>query len=305
MNNTKKKGKAAKTDYAAVRDRAKGALWGLIVGDCLGDVLQFGPPRANGHFVTEMESGGPFNTPAGYWTDDGSMALCIIDSVNRMNRLDVKDVAETFHRWYRDGYLSSQKHAFDVGFTTSNSIMRYAAHGTLVNGNDMNAGNGSLMRHAPAFLAGYGFGVMDNAVAISDITHASCIVRVQIHALDEILEQHIFNHQKTVRTGSYCDYGEDGKMVCAPRSKVRNGGYSVDTMDSALWAFHKGNDFEDALIQAVNNGHDSDSVGAVVGQIAGGYYGYKAIPKRWVTAVKDWKKLDKMIERFLDIVLAS
>lgn len=304
MNNTKKKGKADKTDYEAVRDRAKGALWGLIVGDCLGSPIQFKPPRKDGEFLTEMEPCACFNTPAGYWTDDGSMSLCIIDSVNRNKGYDLRDIAETFHRWYRDGYLSSLDHAFDVGCTTAQSIMRFAAQGTLVNGGQLNAGNGSLMRHAPAFLLAKHLDDWSVDMSISDITHASDIVREQVAALDDILDEHVFCGEKTKRIGLYCkQVGE--KIACARRSKVRNGGYSVDTMDSALWAFHKGKDFEDALIQAVNNGHDADSVGAVVGQIAGGYYGYKAIPKRWVTAVNDWKKLDTMIERFLDIVFAS
>lgn len=31
-----------------LRDRAKGSLWGLIVGDCLGSPFQFGPRRGRG-----------------------------------------------------------------------------------------------------------------------------------------------------------------------------------------------------------------------------------------------------------------
>ena len=34
--------------------------------------------------------------------------------------------------------------------------------------------------------------------------------------------------------------------------------------------------------------------------IAGAYYGFDAIPDRWVKAVKTWRKVDKLIEGFLD-----
>ena len=47
---------------------------------------------------------------------------------------------------------------------------------------------------------------------------------------------------------------------------------------------------------------DSDSIGAVFGQIAGAYYGFDAIPDRWVKAVKTWRKVDDLIEGFLDVL---
>ena len=53
------------------------------------------------------------------------------------------------------------------------------------------------------------------------------------------------------------------------------------------------------MIAAVNLGGDSDSIGAVYGQIAGAYYGFSAIPERWYTVVKMWEKVDRMIEDFL------
>ena len=53
------------------------------------------------------------------------------------------------------------------------------------------------------------------------------------------------------------------------------------------------------MISAVNLGGDSDSIGAVYGQIAGAYYGFDAIPDRWVKAVKDWRKVDGLISCFV------
>ena len=51
---------------------------------------------------------------------------------------------------------------------------------------------------------------------------------------------------------------------------------------------------------AVNLGGDSDSIGAVYGQLAGAFYGFDAIPDRWVKAVKTWEKVDALIESFLN-----
>ena len=86
------------------------------------------------------------------------------------------------------------------------------------------------------------------------------------------------------------------------RELVNNSGWAVSTLQAALWAFNTTESFEEGLIAAVNLGGDSDSIGAVFGQIAGAFYGFAAIPERWVKAVKTWEKVDALIERFLDAV---
>ena len=80
---------------------------------------------------------------------------------------------------------------------------------------------------------------------------------------------------------------------------VPNSGWSVETLSAALWAFNTTETFEDGLIAAVNLGGDSDSIGAVYGQLAGAFYGFESIPKRWVESVKTWRKVDALIESFL------
>ena len=81
---------------------------------------------------------------------------------------------------------------------------------------------------------------------------------------------------------------------------MNNTGWAVSTLEAALWAFNTTETFEEGMIAAVNLGGDSDSIGAVCGQIAGSYYGFNAIPERWVKAVKTWEKVDLLIENFLD-----
>lgn len=105
----------ASADNTAInRQKALGSLWGLLVGDCLGSPIQFTGKDDHPH-VTEMVACKGFGTPPGYWTDDGSMALCIAESVARLGRFDRADVGNNFVRWLRDGFLSSLPHAFDVG----------------------------------------------------------------------------------------------------------------------------------------------------------------------------------------------
>jgi len=79
------------------------------------------------------------------------------------------------------------------------------------------------------------------------------------------------------------------------RDQISSSGYVVDTFEAALWAVESTRTFEEAVIAAVNLGHDADTVGAVTGQLAGALYGIYAIPQRWVQCLI---KLDEIQDRF-------
>lgn len=44
------------------------------------------------------------------------------------------------------------------------------------------------------------------------------------------------------------------------------------------------------MIKAVNTCGDADTLGAVVGQLAGAIYGLPAIPQPWLQAVQKWDR---------------
>ena len=267
------------------KDRIRGMLWGLIVGDCLGSPVQFmnmdSFPK-----VTEMIPCGHFNTPAGYWTDDGAMALCIMESAVRCQKYDLEDIADNFIRWYDDGFCSSLDYSFDVGSATVMGI-HGLKRGELCNGFEDSQGNGSIMRFAPSLLLDNG----DNRIIheVSDLTHNSCKVRETADLMAEICRTHLSG----VKTPLQSEY--------SMREEVNNSGWAVSTLQAALWAFHTTDNFEEALIAAVNLGGDADTIGAVCGQIAGAYYGYSAIPERWLAVIKDREKLDNLINDFMAV----
>jgi len=66
---------------------------------------------------------------------------------------------------------------------------------------------------------------------------------------------------------------------------IRGTGYVVESLEAALWAFHKSKDFRDGALLAVNLGDDADTTGAVYGQIAGAFYGYDGIPAPWCDVI--------------------
>ena len=87
------------------------------------------------------------------------------------------------------------------------------------------------------------------------------------------------------------------------RDEVNNSGWAVSTLQAALWAFHSTETFEDGMIAAVNLGGDADTIGAVYGQIAGAFYGFDAIPERWLHAIKVREKVAELIDRFLSLCI--
>lgn len=132
------------------RDRFRGALMGLAVGDALGAPLEGLRP---GQFspLTDMVGSGRFGLQPGQWTDDTSMALCLAAGLTECGEFNPRDQIERYVRWLREGYLSSIGVAFGIGRTTYRALATYVPGsdpyvGPTVTGS---AGNGSIMRLAP------------------------------------------------------------------------------------------------------------------------------------------------------------
>ena len=136
------------------RDRFRGALLGLAVGDAVGTTVEFKPP---GTFtpMRDMVGGGPFDLPPGAWTDDTSMALCLAESLVERRTFDPVDQLERYVRWYRDGHWSSIGRCFDIGNATRAALERFERTGEPYPGDAAPdaAGNGPLMKLAPVVLA--------------------------------------------------------------------------------------------------------------------------------------------------------
>ncbi|MSP59822.1 MAG: ADP-ribosylglycohydrolase family protein [Myxococcales bacterium] len=141
---------------AGVTDQnARGALWGLAVGDALGTTHEFKalaapdfPSLALGP-LTDIVGGGPFGVAAGQVTDDTQMACCLAASLRSQPSFDVSDVAARYVAW--------MERAFDIGSQTRAALAAVAGGRAPVDAGcevwiasgRRAAGNGSLMRTVP------------------------------------------------------------------------------------------------------------------------------------------------------------
>jgi len=275
-----------------VADRALGAFLGLAVGDALGTTLEFTRRDSRPHHA-EITGDGPFRLPAGAWTDDTAMAVALARSLLSRGRFDARDVMDGFLAWWRHGEHSCTGTCFDIGNTTARSLARFEATGEVLAGSTDagEAGNGALMRLAPVAVATFDDAAEAHRLAAlsSRLTHGApqsvdaCTFFAQIlHEAfargDPLAPRALDAHPEVAAVAAG---GWRGKE----RDEISSSGYVVHTLEAALWCVGRTKTFEDAVVLAVNLGHDADTVGAVTGQLAGAIHGASSIPQRWLATL--------------------
>ena len=295
--------------HPGVADRARGAMLGLAVGDALGTTLEFSTRDQHPHH-TEMTGGGPFRLKPGQWTDDTSMALALAESLIAHPGLDARDLMDRFVAWWRTGEYSCTGTCFDIGIATREALSRYASSGNPFSGSTdpRSAGNGSLMRLAPAVLRALDDPAAARRLAAeqSRTTHAApqtveactffaglLLAAIQGVPRVELLSPRAWNGDAAITAIA------GGDWRGRPRSTIRSSGYVVHTLEAALWAVDRTESFEEALVLAVNLGDDADSVGAVTGQLAGALHGMGGIPARWLEPLAWRERLVALAEALL------
>lgn len=290
-----------------------GSILGLAIGDAFGAPVEF---KARGSYpkVTEYQAGGEFNLPKGYWTDDTSLALCIIDSINHTKKFDLNSQMNNFRRWWHDGFMSSTGFCFDIGNTTKKSLAHFEKTDEVFAGLESDpATNGAIMRLAPVSF--YFHHSLKDAIKYSMLhtstTHAakeaceaSAILTYVLHmslagkSKNEILKFTHFEYKLNTRINEI----KNGSFKNKTEVEISGKGLAFDTLEAALYAFYHSENFLDGLIIAVNLGDDTDTVGAVYGQIAGAFYGLQAIPMDLVTNLHEMNKIMIMIKKYLEII---
>lgn len=289
---------------ASVEDRAVGCFLGLAIGDAVGTTLEF-KARDTYEHITDMVGGGPFKLKPGQWTDDTSMALCLAESLLEKGELDPADLMDRFRRWRDEGHNSVTGKCFDIGITTTQAISRYVKNGNpLAGSTDANtAGNGSIMRLAPVpiFFRRDGQAAEEAAVTQSKTTHGalecldSCrlMTRILVALLDGSPWSDAVTSDPKLKASKVAALA-GGSWKGKSRKQIKSTGYVIDTLEAALWAVDSTNNFQDAILLAVNLGNDADTVGAVAGQFAGARYGQAGIPDRWLESLAWLPTLKKL-----------
>ena len=290
------------------KDRALGAFWGLAVGDAMGAPVEFLTP---GTFpkVTGYQPSPRFGLEPGAWTDDTIMAVCMAESIIAEGGYDSFAVMQDYVDWMLHGHNSPNGTCFDIGIQTAKALRQFRANPAIAE-STQSAGNGTIMRLAPAVIASQD-SPPDEAARLFEIsardTHNSDLAAEATILFGMILrslmegtsfrESLVLAAEKTERHLS--KQGFPSQLVAETvyafdDEAANNSGFVIPSLGTAIWAVRSTDTFEDAVLTAVNLGDDADTVAAITGQMAGALYGAGAIPEEWVAGLYRRDDLAKM-----------
>lgn len=308
----------------------KSGIMGLCVADALGVPVEFmSRSSLKNDPVVGMRAYGTYNQPAGTWSDDTSMTLCLLDSL--AGGLDYDDIMKKFRQWFDAGAYTPCEEVFDVGTATRKAINRYSTGKPALEcggKTEHDNGNGSLMRILPLlFYLQSRFGTELNREAfdiihnVSSLTHAhqrsliACGIYISIAsaitaatelktAIEQGTEkamQYYRNQSEFTQEMQHYKRLESNGFAQLPEAEIKSSGYVVDTLEAALWCLLNTGNYRDCVLKAVNLGEDTDTVAAVAGGLAGLYYGYESIPSEWLDTIAKRDYILTLCENFADI----
>ena len=298
----------------------KDILLGTAIGDALGLPVQFLDREVIAkNPVTTMVGYGQFDVPAGTWSDDSSLSLCLAESL--CNGYDLKDIANNFIKWMFEGYWTPFNKAFDIGKTTYFAIVNLRS-GTSPHlagmDRERDNGNGSLMRILP--LVPYILNMKEEdrfriIEEVSSLTHrhprsilaciALCEFAIQYINLQSVEEAYQTMQQTILQLLKRDMFIEEDipfkrlvglsyeEFKAIELKDIHSTEYVIDTLEASLWCIFNTTSYKDAVLKAVNLGDDANTVGAITGGLAGIIYGYDTIPPEWLEVLA---KKDNIIE---------
>ncbi len=298
--------------------KIKSVIFGHAVGDALGVPVEFvSREELEGAPVSDMEGYGTYPYPEGCWSDDTSMTLAALDSL-KDGKIDYREIMENFIKWLMEDKYTPTGETFDAGMTCIKAIEKYAEEKTLQCGctGERSNGNGSLMRILPFILYceynNYQGDWLELIHTASALTHAHLRSKIGcgIYAfvLRELLKKPEINSVYIGLEKAYQQYSGESEIEYykrifdkdfkkLKREEIKSSGYIVDTLEASIWCLLNSKSYKDCVLEAVNLGDDTDTVGAVTGGLAGALYGYDEIPYIWINVLKQKELIEDLCKK--------
>ncbi len=279
-----------------LRDRFRGTLLGLAVGEALGAPAEFLTPDQiveKYGYITEMIGGGCHEVAAGEATDAVGMMLCLAESLADTGGFDPEDVMRRYLAWFETSPV-------DVSLTVRTVLLSHRAgthwdlasrRGHEILGSPV-AGNGSLMRCAPVALLYLDDAETRRVVSQREsmLTHFDRLAGSACAALDDLIAGAVTGDLRgTLGEVALAFDDEDRRVSTTLREaaisepeEIGTSAFVLDTLRTAVWSVLRTASFEEALCLTVNLGGDADTTAAVAGALAGAVYGESGIPDRWL-----------------------
>lgn len=304
------------------KDKIAGGFYGLLIGDALGVPYEFHmadqlpsykeiemmPPKGFQRSHSQVE--------AGTWSDDGAQALCLVDSLLSQGTFSLEHFSDLLLSWYEDGVWAVGNVVFDVGIQTGSALRAYKEGmsprkcGLL---NPDGKGNGALMRVLPLALW------HEDCKKLVIDAHEQCLIThghpcnqvccalycLVARALLEGSQAHdAIEEGVSVLRQIYRDmpeYEQELEWSIRPETSWEGTGtgYVVDCLRSAFMILEQTAGYEESVKRAVLLGNDTDTTACVTGGLTGILYGFRNIPERWFSVLKEREKAAELLARFL------
>lgn len=296
---------------AITADRLEGVLLGTAVGDALGlPAENLSPGRIRKFWPGEWEM--RFLGSYGMVSDDTEHTLLVAQSL-----LAQPSDPEAFQRslaWKFRWWFAALPAG--TGMATARACLKLWLGFPLRMSAVRSAGSGPAMRCA--ILGAYFAEDMErrrNFVSVSSrLTHRSWQAEAAAHAVSECVASAVRNQVQPKVTEvlallrpisaelewedllSRIETGLSESLSVAEfaqRLGLAGGvtGYSLHLVPVSIYAWLRHpNDFHGSLIAALDCGGDTDTVGAVVGALAGAVIGSRGIPAAWVDSIHEWPR---------------
>jgi len=282
--------------------RARGCLFGQIAGDNLGALVEF---RSAESIATQYPGGGPYlladggcwNILAGQPTDDSEMALALARMCLKVGGYNPFDAATAYIAW-------GGSRPFDMGGTTRAAL--FALERGQAPSTGTSQANGALMRVSPLgiLFAGNPQGAADAAEEDAKLTHphpvtvacnrayaAAVAVLVSGGSTDQAfdLAYELAGRHDDERIEPVTDALDRAVNSILPADYQHQMGWVLTAFQNAFCWLMRGVRFEDAVVETVRLGGDTDTNAAIVGALLGARDGVSAIPAQWVEAIEACK----------------
>ena len=255
-------GRRLRVNKSELKDKIAGALYGFAVGDSLGGPTEFmsaNDIKKKYGYVTKHVGGGWLGLKPGECTDDTQMMCCIINALLDLPEESSSDVLllgfmKNFSGW-------KQSKPKDIGGQCLKGIEYWEKTGEFIGEDDFALGNGGLMRSVPlSVIHRPGLNVLQTR-----LTHNNDVCARASETYSEAL----------------WDYMMGSKPCEEISGLLEPSGCVMNTLNNAMF-FAQESTFSHAVLGAVNDGGDADTIAALAGGLAGARFGLCGIPGKFI-----------------------
>ncbi len=299
-------------------DRVRGMLLGLAIGDALGNTSEGWIAQDRAARFGEIRDYLPNRHAAGRRvglpSDDSQLAFWTLESLLERGGLDPEDLAARFASRHIYGIGGSVRRFLEnraAGLTpwyrcgaesAGNGALMRIAPIALLHAEDpgaalwLDAALASIVTHrdASSVAACVAFvDLLSRLLRLPECPPPEWIVATFLAAVRRVCTDQPYRARAghyAGREGPFADYLEFviGEARTAQWSAHdaceawHSGAYLLETVPSVLWILARhAHDPEEAIVRAVNDTQDNDTIAAIVGAAVGAMHGAEALPRRW------------------------